>query len=447
MQTTLEAREDAAFAKISRRMIWFLFLLMTVNYLDRTNIGFAALTMNKDLGLNAATFGLAVTAFSTAYLLCEIPSNMALERFGARIWLARIMVTWGAAAAACALATGAWSLLGLRILVGMAEAGFVPGVVFYLTYWYPQYRRARAQANFMIAQPIAVAFGSVISGVILGMDGTLGIAGWRWLFLLEGVPALVLGVVAFFYLTDRPETSKWLSVDERKLVADAVRRDAEKREEASDLRGPVWRMVLSRNMLLISFAYLTLVGNYGAAAYWLPQIVRGMTGPTTPFWVTGMLAAIPPLATAIALPIWSKRSDTRKERYWHAIIPTVLGGLGWILAALAASPVAQLLGLTIAGVCSTSVWSLFFAMPSAVLPRRAHAVGIAFMNTIGMCGAATMPLVIGILRDNTGGFTAPMIFVGCALIAGASLMLFVPRRLLSGDGSLAPAQPRTAAAE
>ncbi len=329
----------------------------------------------------------------------------------------------------------------------MAEAGFVPGVVFYLTYWYPQYRRARAQANFMVAQPIAVAFGSIVSGLILGMDGVLGVAGWRWLFLLEGLPAVVLGIVAYFYLTDRPATSKWLSEDERQLVADAVRRDAEQREEVSDLRGPVWRMVLSRNMLLISFAYMTLVGNYGAAAYWLPQIVRGMTGPTTPYWVTGVLAAIPPLATAIALPIWSSRSDSRKERYWHAIIPTVLGGLGWIMAAEAAAPVLQLLGLTIAGVCSTSVWSLFFAMPSAVLPRRAHAVGIAFMNTIGMCGTATFPLIIGLLRDRTGGFAAPMIFVGSALIVGAALMLFVPRRLLAGDGSLAVPRPREAPAE
>jgi ACS family 4-hydroxyphenylacetate permease-like MFS transporter len=435
----------AVFRKVSRRLNWFLFLLLAVNFLDRTNIGFAALTMNKDLALNATTFGVAITAFSVAYVLCEIPSNLALERFGARVWITRIMVTWGLAAAACAFATGAAGLIGLRALVGLAEAGFVPGIVLYLTYWYPQFLRARAQANFMIAQPIAVAGGSIISGLILGLDGALGLAGWRWLFLLEGVPAVILGVVVYFYLTDRPVTSKWLTPQERDIVVAAVRRDAEKRESIAGLQGPVWRMCLSRNMLLISFAYMTLLANYSAAAYWLPQIVRGMTGPGTPYWMTGLISAIPPLATAFALPFWSARSDKARERYWHSIVPIVIGAGGWIASGMVASAPLQLLGLTIGGVFSTSVWSLFFAMPSAVLPRQAHAVGIAFMNTIGMCGTALSPLIIGILRDRTGGFAAPMIFVGCLLICGAVLMLFVPRRLLVGDGEMSPIGDKIAA--
>jgi ACS family 4-hydroxyphenylacetate permease-like MFS transporter len=447
MENADQAREAEVFRKVSRRMIWFLFLLLVVNFLDRTNIGFAALTMNKELGLSASTFGLAITAFSTAYLLCEIPSNMMLERFGARIWIARIMVTWGLAAAACAFAMGAASLIGLRVLVGIAEAGFVPGVVLYLTYWYPQFYRARAQANFMIAQPIAVAGGSIVSGLILGLDGALGLSGWRWLFLLEGIPAVILGVIVYFYLTDRPSTSKWLTQSERDLVDAAVRRDAERREAVSGLQGSIWRMCLSRNMLLISLAYMTLLGNYGAAAYWLPQIVRGMTGQGTAYWVTGLLAAIPPLATAIALPLWSARSDKAKERYWHSIIPIVFGASGWIAAGSFSWAPLQLLGLTVAGVCTTAVWSLFFTMPSAVLPRQAHAVGIAFMNTIGMLGTALSPLMIGYLRDKTGGFSAPMIFIGCTLLVGAALMLFVPRRLLVGDGGAAPVAVAKAAAE
>lgn len=426
--------ESLALAKVSRRLLWFLFLLLVINFIDRSNVGFAALTMNKALGLSASTFGLSLSAFSIAYVLCEIPSNIALARFGARVWIARIMVTWGAAAAACALASGATSYIVLRILVGVAEAGFVPGVVLYLTYWYPQYHRARAQAIFMMAQPIALASASIISGFILGLDGKFGIAGWRWLFVLEGMPAIVLGIIVYFYLSDRPESSKWLTQQERSLVAAAVRRDAERREAAGGPQGSLLRMIFSRNLLLISFAYMTLIGNYSAAGYWLPQIVRGMTPPGTAYWITGLLAAIPPLATAIALPLWSAKSDRAKERYWHSILPMVLGAFGWIVAALSTNQVVQLLGLTAAGVFSMAVWSLFFTMPSAVLPRRAHAVGIAFMNTIGMCGAATFPLIIGVLRDRTGGFTASMIFVGLAILAGAALMLFVPKFLLTGDG-------------
>ncbi len=441
----VDAAEEAVFAKVSRRLIWFLFLLLLVNFLDRTNIGFAALTMNRELGLDGATFGLAVTGFAIAYVLCEIPSNLALQRFGARIWIARIMVTWGLAAAACAFAAGATSLITLRAMVGMAEAGFAPGVVLYLTYWYPQFRRARAQANFMIAQPIAVAGGSIVSSLILGLDGTLGLSGWRWLFLLEGLPAIILGVVVFFYLTDRPGTSTWLTAEERALVEAAVKRDAEKREAIAGLEGPSWRMCLSRNMLLISLAYMTLLGNYSAAAYWLPQIVRAAASPGQPYWMTGLMAAIPPLATACALPFWSARSDRARDRYWYAIIPILFGAAGWIIAGMASAAPVQLLGLTIAGVCSTAVWPIFFAMPSAVLPRQAHALGIAFFNTIGMCGTALVPLIVGILRDRTGGFSAPMLFVAGTLVCGAALMLFVPRRLLVGDGERAPGVAKVAA--
>lgn len=440
-----EGADDAVFRKVSRRLNWFLFLLLAVNFLDRTNIGFAALTMNKALALNATTFGFAISAFSLAYVVCEIPSNLALERFGARVWITRIMVTWGLAAAACAFATGATGLIVLRMAVGVAEAGFVPGVVLYLTYWYPQFHRARAQANFMIAQPIAVAGGSIISGLILGLDGAFGVAGWRWLFLLEGVPAIILGVVVYFYLTDRPADSAWLAPGERARVVAAVRADAEAREAVGGLSGPVWRMCVSRNMLLISFAYMTLLANYSAAAYWLPQIVRGMTAPGTPYWMTGLISAIPPLATACVLPLWSARSDKARERYWHSIIPMVIGAGGWIGSGMVASAPLQMLGLTVGGVFSTAVWSLFFAMPSAVLPRQAHAVGIAFMNTIGMCGTALSPLIIGFLRDRTGGFSAPMIFVGCLLLAGAAVMLLVPRRLLVGDGAGAPGSTRLTA--
>ena len=445
---SLAAEEEAAFRKVSRRILWFILLLAIVNYLDRTNIGFAQLTMGKELGISATVFGTAVTIFSIVYAAFEIPSNLALQKFGARIWLARIMITWGFASAACSLAMGPASLLTLRGLVGAAESGFIPGLVLYLTYWYPQYYRARAQAGFMISQPIAIAGGSIVSGFILSMHGFLGISGWRWLFIIEGVPAVILGVIILFYLSDRPSKASWLTERERALVADAVRRDAEMREETSTFRaGSILSMLFSRNMLLISLAYFTLIGNFGSGGYWTPQIVRAISRPDQPYWMTGLLSAGPYILAIAAIPLWSAFSDRIKERYWCAIIPMAIGGAGWVLAAVAPTAQTQYAGLVIAQLFTLPVWSLFFTMPSSVLPRTAHATGIAFMNTIGMVGASTAPLVIGYLRDSTGGFTAPMIVVGCAVMVGAALMLFVPRHLLVGTGArLAPA-PRPAPGE
>ena len=433
--TTFSAEEQAAFGKVSRRILWFILLLAIVNYLDRTNIGFAQLTMGKDIGISAYVFGLSVTIFSIVYAAFEIPSNLALQKFGARIWLARIMITWGIASAGCSLAMGPASLLTLRGLVGAAEAGFIPGLVLYLTYWYPQFYRARAQSGFMIAQPIAIAGGSILSGAILSMDGFFGVAGWRWLFLIEGLPAIALGVIALMYLSDRPSKALWLTPQERELIDAAVRRDAEERERTVAFqKGSIWSMLFSRNMLLISLAYFTLIGNFGSGGYWTPQIVRAMSSPDQPYWLTGLLSSGPYLLAIIAIPAWSAFSDRIKERYWSVIIPMAIGGCGWIIAALAPGAPLQYTGLVMAQLFTLPVWSLFFTMPSSVLPRSAHATGIAFMNTIGMVGASIAPAVIGYLRDTTNGFTAPMVVVGCSVIFGAAVMLLVPRYLLTGSG-------------
>ena len=440
------AEEDAAFKKVSRRILWFILLLAIVNYLDRTNIGFAQLTMGKELGVSASVFGLSVTIFSIVYALFEIPSNLALQKFGARVWMARIMITWGIASAGCALAVGPASLLTLRGLVGAAEAGFIPGLVLYLTWWYPQYYRARAQSGFMSAQPIALAAGSILSGAILSMDGALGLSGWRWLFIVEGLPAVVLGVAILFYLTDKPSSSKWLTERERKVIDDAVRRDAEQREKLAVKTGSLMSMLFSRNMLLISLAYFTLVANFSSGGYWTPQILRAMSRPDQPYWLTGLLTSGPYLLAIFAIPFWSAFSDRVRERYWCAIVPMAIGGCGWLIAALAPNPPTQYAGLVIAQLFTLPVWSLFFTMPSSALPRSAHATGIAFMNTIGMIGASTAPLTIGVLRDSTGGFTIPMIVIGCAVICGAAIMLLVPRYLLVGTGE-GPVKAAAAPAE
>ena len=238
---------ETAYRTIFRRVVWFLFFLYILAYLDRINIGFAALAMNRDLGLTPTTFGIANTIFYLGYLAFEVPSNIMLARFGARVWLARIMVTWGIASTATALAMGETSLYALRLVVGIAEAGFVPGVLLYLTYWFPHTHRARANAFFMVAQPVAIAFGSLLSGYILRMDGILGVDGWRWVFILEGVPSIVLGVVTFFYLKDRPRDASWLTGEQRAAIERELAADA----PPPARHGSMWTELRSRQVLLL----------------------------------------------------------------------------------------------------------------------------------------------------------------------------------------------------
>jgi len=431
--------EAPVLRKVSRRFVWFLFLLFVVNFIDRGNVGMAAITMNPQLGISATMFGLSLTIFAIAYALCEIPSNLILARVGARRWFARIMITWGIASAACAFIVGAKTLILFRTILGIAEAGFAPGLVLFITYWYPQFYRSSAQSGFMIAQPIAGAAGALLGGVILGMNGVFGLAGWQWLFLIEGAPAVVLGVVTYFYLTDRPAEAKWLSAEERATLEAALERDQENRETliATGERRSVFRLVLSRNMLILSFTFGCMVANFSALGAWMPQIVRDMNAPGTAYWVIGAITAIPSLCTIAAIPIWSIHSDRRKERYWHCIGPVLVGALAWEVAATAHRPAVQMAALVVASVTTIAAWPIFFTLPAAVLPREAHAAGIAFLNTVGIGGAALSPIVMGVMRDLTGSFAAPMAVMGAILALGAALVFLVPQRLLNGNGAVA----------
>jgi ACS family 4-hydroxyphenylacetate permease-like MFS transporter len=434
-------KEQQVLRRISRRFLWFLFILLVINFLDRSNIGFAALTMNRDLGLSASVFGIAVSVFSVGYMLFEIPSNLILARVGARTWLSRIVITWGLLACGCALVAGATSLITLRMLLGIAEAGFLPGLLLYMTYWFPQYYRARAQVAFLVAQPTANIIGPLLSGAILGMDGTLGIAGWRWLFLLQGLPAVILGAVAFFYLTDRPASAKWLCGEEKSTVATLLERDAAARDQARGAHPTpsIMRQILNWNVVLLGLTFSTMVSNFSALAIWLPQIVRGMTGPGATYWQVGLISAIPPFCTLCAIPFWSWRSDRLKERYWHCIGPLMIAVASWGLAASSDSPVLQILGLTIASVASISAWPVFLTIPSLVLAREAHPAGIAFVTTIGLAGAVYSPIIVGAIKDLTGSFNGGLAAVGILLAIGVGLMLLVPRSLMAPHGDGAPA--------
>ncbi|HEX4192524.1 MAG TPA: MFS transporter [Stellaceae bacterium] len=431
--TTLNDKEQAVLKRVSNRYLWFLMICLMINFVDRTNIGFAALTMNKDLGLTATTFGLAGTALSVAYLLFEIPSNLILERVGARKWLARIMITWGIASAATMFATGPWSLAGLRALVGIAEAGFAPGLVLYMTYWYPQYRRASAQTMFMLGQPLAGMLSATVGGFILGLNGNWGLAGWQWLFLLEGAPALIFGFWMYFHLADKPKDAKFLSDDEKSTLINLLERDEEARRRAQPA-GPkrsITRMVLGRNMLLLSFAYACLICTVSAQGLWLPQIVRGFSSVGMPTWQIGLIVAIPPACSILWMIYWTRHSDRQSERFWHCVIPMLIAAAGWATSGLSSSPVVELCGLIVASAFSLSAWPVFFTTPSIILPREAHAPGLAFLNTVAIAGSSLSPIIVGRLRDITGGFSIPLLAVSGILILGVITMLFVPRDLLS----------------
>jgi ACS family 4-hydroxyphenylacetate permease-like MFS transporter len=439
------AEEMRIFTKVSRRFLWFMLLLFMVNFIDRTNIGFAALTMNKDIGISSTTFALALTSFAIAYFLCEIPSNLILERVGARFWLARIAVTWGIASTACALIVGAKSLITLRVLVGIAEAGFAPGAVLYMTYWFPQFYRARAHTKFMLAQPIALAIGASLSGVIIGLNGLMGLAGWRWLFILEGLPSVIMGIWAFFYLTNRPADAKWLTSDERTTLIQCLKRDNDERDRrapAGKLRS-ITREILTRDFQIICFAYGCLIGATSALGSWMPQMIHAAVAPGTPFWVIGLLTAVPPLCTIVTMPFWTRHADRSKERFWHCVLPMFVGCGGWAVGALASVPAIQFAGLVVANICCVSAWPVFFTLPSMVLPAKTHAAGIAYLNVIGIVGTSVTPLIMGIMKDWTGTFTAPMLAMGAVMVIGGASMFFVPRRVVAGDltqaGTPAPA--------
>jgi ACS family 4-hydroxyphenylacetate permease-like MFS transporter len=443
--TSREQQEAAVIRRVSNRFLWFLMLCFMINFIDRTNIGFAALTMNRDLELSATVFGLAGSALSAAYFFCEIPSNLILERVGARKWLARIMITWGLASAGCMFVTGPVSLIIMRMLVGIAEAGFAPGLVLFMTYWYPQYRRASAQVIPMIGQPIAGMIGALLGGYILqNFSGVWGLAGWRWLFLLEGLPSVLLGIVMYFYIADRPKDAKFLSAEEKSTLIALLERDEEERrrsQPAAPARSAT-RLILSRNMLLISFAYACLIATFSALTLWTPQIVRGMSSAAMPFWLIGVLVAVPPACSILWMLFWTRRSDRQKERYWHCVAPMLVAAAGWITAASIAYPPVQLAGLVVASAFGLSSWPVFFTTPSILLPREARAAGLAFLNMIGIGGATLSPLLVGTLRDATGGFSVPMFAIAGLLIIGVCLMMLVPRGVLERNGE-AVVQPAT----
>jgi MFS transporter, ACS family, 4-hydroxyphenylacetate permease len=426
--TDSAAEETAVARKVYRRLSWFLVLLFICSYLDRINISFAALAMNKDLGLTATMYGLAGSIFYIAYVLAEIPSNMMMPRFGARIWIPRIMITWGLASAATVFAVGPYSLYALRALTGLAEAGFMPAVLLYLTYWFPSAYRARATAMFIMAQPITIMFGSSVSGFILDMHGFLGLAGWRWLFLLEGLPAVVLGVIAFFYLNNSPEEADWLTAREKDVLREALAKSegAERNVRAGAPASGILGELFSAPVLLLALTYLGLVVSLVTNSTWVPQIVRAFVANGS-YATIGLIAALPSLAAILIMPLWSASSDRRQERRWHVMLPMGLAAIGWLCVALLSDPTLRLVGLIFCSVGTFAAQGIFWTLPATFLSPQARPVGIAMVNTIGMIGTTIGPVTVGWLKDFTGTFVSGLIFVACCVALSALCVLIVPR--------------------
>jgi ACS family tartrate transporter-like MFS transporter len=420
-----EIDRDALYRKVSLRIIPFMILLYLVSFLDRVNVGFAALTMNADLGISPYVFGWGAGIFFFGYFLFEVPSNVILEKVGARLWICRIMLTWGLISAAMAFVQGVWSYSILRFLLGAAEAGFLPGMILYLTYWFPSGRRARFVALFMAAVPLASAIGAPVSGLILGSTHEwLGFKGWQWLFIIEGLPACLLGLAVLALLPDGPARAPWLSDAERAAITADLASD-----RAASPHPPLhalWPALADLRVLLLGLVYFGIViGLYGIGL-WLPQIVKGMGFTTVE---TGWIIALPYLISAGAMLLWGRHSDRSGERILHVALPALLSALGFVGSIYAPSNVLALVCLGVAAIGIYATLGPFWTMPPVFLGGTAAAGGIALINSIGNLGGFVGPYAVGWIKDSTGSFTAGMGFLAGGLV-GAALIALLFGRLL-----------------
>jgi ACS family tartrate transporter-like MFS transporter len=414
--------ERRTMRKVYIRLLPFAFALYLICYLDRANIGFAALTMNRDLGFSSYVYGLGAGAFFWGYFLLEVPSNLILERVGARRWIARIMITWGIVSGCFAFVQGPITFFTLRFLLGLAEAGFVPGMILYFTYWFPPYHRARVVAGFMAAIPASIGLGAPVSTALLGLDGTFGLAGWKWLFLAEAAPAVLLGIAVLFYLTDRPAVANWLEPEERQWLG-AVMAE-EKRLVDADHRVSVWQSLIDRRVLTLGLIHFAQAGVSVSIAVFVAQMIKqlGLTNMQTG-WVT----AIPFVCGTIGILIWGQLSDRMNERRWN-----LAGACLCMAAGLAAAGALQgnfwsIAGLSLAMVGLYAGNAHLFPIPSMFLTGAAAASGIAWVNSLGiLAGGVTSP-VIGWIKDSTGSFAGGLYFLAALSLLGAAVTVIAVR--------------------
>jgi ACS family tartrate transporter-like MFS transporter len=423
----VDERERRVFGQVIRRLIPFIFICYVIAYIDRVNVGFAARQMQRDLGMSDAVYGFGAGLFFLGYFLFEIPSNLILERVGARVWIARIMIVWGLVSMAMMLVKGAASFYTMRILLGLAEAGFFPGMILYLTYWIPARQRAKAGALFMTAAPISILVGAPVSEALLKLDGLLGLHGWQWLFLAEGAPAVVLGFVALRYLTDRPEKAGWLAPADREWLSEEMRR--EQAERVQHHGGSAFGGVMTGKMaLLCAIYFLNTCATYGIFLF-LPKILHEATG------YGGLkLAAItagPFVVALVGMVLIGRHSDRTGERKRHVAACAFTAALGLALAALFQDNVTLLvLSVTLSQLGQRAVQGVFWAIPPIFLGGTAAAAGIAMINSVGNLGGFVGPTVMGWTRKVSQDYTAGLLFLAAGLVMEALLVLSLrlPRR-------------------
>jgi MFS transporter, ACS family, tartrate transporter len=418
--------EERAFRKATRRLIPFLFrlipflfLIYVVAYLDRVNVSFAQLQLEDDLGFSDTIFGIGAGIFSIGYVIFGVPSNLALERFGARRWLAAIMIVWGVLSAATMFIESAAAFYVLRFLLGAAEAGFFPGIILFLTWWFPERERTRVLALFFTAISVAYVAGGPLSGGLLELDGLLGLDGWQWLFLIEGLPAIGLGWVTLRFLDDRPEQAGWLEPEERAFLAAEVEREQELREAASAIG--LRAALRSGQLWLLSLVYFVVIAAGFGLTFFVPDLVQDRTGYSD--FEVGVLAAIPyAIATAAMLGV-AARADRAPSRRPYVMLPVLVGALGCVLTAHAQSPLLLTVAITLSAVGLLSVLPVFWAYPTALFSGSAAAAGIALVAAIGNLGGFAGPAFTGIAEDSTGGFEMPLTVLGVLLVVSAALTL------------------------
>ncbi len=428
--------EKALVRKVTWRLIPFLFLLYVIAYLDRTNVGFAKLHMKDLPWFNEAVFGAGAGVFFLGYFLFEVPSNLLLERFGARKWIARIMFTWGILAMAMMFINSVKTFYFMRFLLGLAEAGFFPGVILYMTYWFTAKERAQIVALFMTANAICFIFGGPVSGLILDASkGLGGLAGWQWLFLLEGIPAVLLGFVVLLYLPDNPASASWLSAPERDWI---IARYKSEQFKISAGHSSLKDALSNPLVWLFSLLYFSLVvGMYGIS-FWMPSIIKEF-GKLSGFQV-GLLNAIPFIISGTCMVINGWHSDKTHERRLHITIPAILGATGLLLSAYLPEPWMKLASLALAASGMWSTLGPFWSLPTSILAGTAAAGGIAFINSVGNLGGFIGPFAVGYIKDKSGHVAYGLVFLACSVFCGALIALIVPRRKVE---TLAPTPAHT----
>jgi len=432
-----DALERATVRKVYARLLPITVLIYFLCYIDRINVGFAALTMNKELGLDAAMFGLAAGAFFWGYCLFEVPSNIILERVGARLWLARIMVTWGLLSGATAFCTGPWSFMVVRFLLGVAEAGLYPGLLLYFTYWFPDQHRGRIFAGFTLALPAAVALGAPLSTGLMELDGIWGFAGWKWMFLAEAAPTVTIGCLLPFILTDRPDHARWLAAGERAWLTATLARERHQIEakRTVGLLESFW----NPQVLLLSLNYFGIVTASLGLLIFLPQIVKqlGITNMQV-----GWVAMIPYVCGSVSMVVFGWISDHTAERRWNLFTACAIAAIGLMIAGASVGTWWSLVGMSIAAIGLYGTKGTFWAVPSMFLTGTAAAASFAWINSLGNLGGFFGPTIVGWVRDRTGSFAGGLyVLAGFALLAAAVAAFWLQVPKPAGAAAAAPDSP------